>query len=75
MWSLGCVMIELHTGEPLFGGLNQVEQVGRIIDVLGMPPLEMIKQSPEKSRSQVWNIDSIYIFYFSHHIFPPPLVF
>eukprot|EP00597_Dinobryon_sp_UTEXLB2267_P005039 CAMPEP_0170069176 /NCGR_PEP_ID=MMETSP0019_2-20121128/7936_1 /TAXON_ID=98059 /ORGANISM="Dinobryon sp., Strain UTEXLB2267" /LENGTH=274 /DNA_ID=CAMNT_0010277129 /DNA_START=404 /DNA_END=1229 /DNA_ORIENTATION=+ len=51
MWSFGCVAVEMHTGEPLFGGANQLEQMCRIVDVLGMPPLEMIKESPEKTRS------------------------
>lgn len=36
----------MHTGEPLFGGCNQLDQLRRIIEVLGMPPLSMIKQSP-----------------------------
>eukprot|EP00981_Chlorochromonas_danica_P010597 scaffold3290_cov165-Ochromonas_danica.AAC.40 len=51
MWSLGCVAYELHVGEPLFAGSNQVEQLCRIVDILGLPPLEMIKSSPEKTRN------------------------
>lgn len=53
MWSLGCVVAEMHIGEPLFGGANQVDQMCRIVDILGLPPIEMIKASPEKNRSLV----------------------
>jgi dual specificity tyrosine-phosphorylation-regulated kinase 1 len=43
----------MHTGEPLFGGTNQVDQVCRIIDIIGPPPVEMIRNSPDKNRTNV----------------------
>eukprot|EP01031_Cornospumella_fuschlensis_P034545 gene34545-41826_t len=51
VWSLGCVLAEMHIGEPLFGGTTQADQMCRIVDVLGMPPLEMVQNSPEKTRN------------------------
>ncbi|GIY52247.1 hypothetical protein CDAR_245811 [Caerostris darwini] len=38
MWSLGCILAEMHTGEPLFSGGNEVDQMNKIVEVLGMPP-------------------------------------
>lgn len=37
MWSAGCVMAEMFTGRPLFPGKNSVDQLARIVKVLGPP--------------------------------------
>lgn len=48
MWSLGCIVVELFLGLPLFPGSSEYNQVCRIVEMLGLPPtwmLEMGKQS------------------------------
>ncbi|GER44796.1 kinase family protein [Striga asiatica] len=37
MWSLGCIMAELLSKEPLFNGKTEFEQLGKIFKILGTP--------------------------------------
>ena len=32
-WSLGCILAEMHTGEPLFSGSDQFDQMQKIVKV------------------------------------------
>ena len=48
VWSLGCVLAELHTGSPLFPGEDEADQLGKIAGLLGFPPIDLILQSPRK---------------------------
>lgn len=44
MWSLGCILYELHTGNPIFNGHSEKDQVMKITEVFGLPPTEMLEK-------------------------------
>lgn len=37
IWSIACIMYEIYTGEVLFAGQSEIEQLHKIYDVLGVP--------------------------------------
>eukprot|EP00924_Labyrinthula_sp_SR-Ha-C_P009263 augustus_masked-scaffold_2-processed-gene-18.11-mRNA-1 protein AED:0.04 eAED:0.04 QI:0/-1/0/1/-1/1/1/0/505 len=37
VWSCGAMLVELHTGEPLFPGANEQEQILRFVKMKGVP--------------------------------------
>lgn len=37
MWSVGCIFAEMLTGEPLFPGEGEADQIMKIFKVLGAP--------------------------------------
>lgn len=47
VWSFGCVLCELATGRPIFAGKNEIDQFLSIVEVLGLPPSEMLEASPK----------------------------
>ncbi|MCP9265786.1 Dual specificity tyrosine-phosphorylation-regulated kinase 1A [Dirofilaria immitis] len=69
MWSLGCILVEMHTGEALFAGTCEHDQMMRIIEVLGMPPNHMIEAAPAEKRNKFFekddehNIDSVLTYF------------
>eukprot|EP00730_Choanoeca_flexa_P014694 TRINITY_DN6520_c0_g1_i1.p1 TRINITY_DN6520_c0_g1~~TRINITY_DN6520_c0_g1_i1.p1 ORF type:complete len:462 (+),score=135.90 TRINITY_DN6520_c0_g1_i1:377-1762(+) len=44
MWSLGCILYELHTGDPIFNGVSERDQVYKLTELLGIPPVEMLEK-------------------------------
>jgi dual specificity tyrosine-phosphorylation-regulated kinase 2/3/4 len=48
MWSFGCIVSELLLGTPIFFGENEVDQIYTFVEVLGMPPDQLIKASAKR---------------------------
>lgn len=45
MWSLGCILAELYTGFAILPGEDESDQLACIIELLGMPPKQVIENS------------------------------
>ncbi|KAL4418786.1 hypothetical protein ABPG77_005500 [Micractinium sp. CCAP 211/92] len=49
MWSLGCILAELLTGQPIFPGEDEKEQLACIMELLGPPPRTLLEHAPRAS--------------------------
>ena len=47
---LGCILVEMHTGEPLFPGNSEFDQMMKIVEVLGMPPKYLLDSAPKTKK-------------------------
>ncbi|KAE8212869.1 hypothetical protein CF327_g3518 [Tilletia walkeri] len=57
MWSIGCILAELISGQPIFPGKDYVDQIARINSVLGAPSDETIaKIGSEKARTYLLSL-------------------
>ncbi|KAM4696306.1 homeodomain-interacting protein kinase 4 [Rhinophrynus dorsalis] len=50
MWSLGCIIAELHLGFPLYPGNNEYDQIRYICETQGLPKVQMLNVA-SKSRN------------------------
>ena len=48
MWSLGCILAEIHSGCPLFPGESEAEQLLYIMETRGIPPPNILEISTRK---------------------------
>ena len=37
MWSVGCILGEMYSGKPVFPGNSTINQIERIVELLGKP--------------------------------------
>lgn len=49
-WSLGCILVELVSGYPIFPGENETELMQMIMEVLGVPPSHMVIAASRRNR-------------------------
>lgn len=45
MWSVGCIIVELITGQPLFPGHDEKEQLLYQVEMLGLPTPDLLARS------------------------------
>lgn len=68
MWSLGCVMAELHLGWPLYPGNNEYDQVRYICETQGLPKPHLLhaarkahhffRRNPHPDAGNPWQLKS-----------------
>ncbi|KAF5106105.1 hypothetical protein DV453_004222 [Geotrichum candidum] len=59
MWSLGCIVVELFLGLPIFPGTSEYNQLSRIIDTLGNPPNWMIEKGKNSGQFMEKYVDQM----------------
>jgi serine/threonine protein kinase len=47
IWSVGCILAEMVTKEPIFTGENTLDQIIEIIKVVGTPDETFLARSPD----------------------------
>lgn len=50
VWSVGCMLFELHTGNPLFAGNDAQEQMALIVDLVGTPSVAAMQSGVNSTK-------------------------
>ncbi|XP_067899181.1 homeodomain-interacting protein kinase 4-like [Heterodontus francisci] len=69
MWSLGCVMAELHLGWPIYPGTNEYDQIRYIVETQGLPSDQLLeiaskthhffKKARQPNSTYQWKLKSV----------------
>lgn len=57
MWSLGCILVEMYTGGPLFSGSDELDLMQKMVKTLGMVPCEMLDRASDHNRQQFFEAE------------------
>ena len=58
IWSIGCIFAEMLNNRPLFPGKNYLDQISKILDVIGSPDEAALAEIPnERSRNYLMALD------------------
>eukprot|EP00760_Papus_ankaliazontas_P021837 PhM_4_TR18747/c0_g1_i1/m.1438/K08830/RAGE, MOK; renal tumor antigen len=49
VWGIGCVFFEIMALYPLFPGSNEIDQINKIHNILGTPPMELLSKLKKHS--------------------------
>lgn len=49
MWSLGCILVELYLGRPVFPAKDEEDLMSRIVEVIGAPPSQVMIKASRKA--------------------------
>jgi dual specificity tyrosine-phosphorylation-regulated kinase 2/3/4 len=49
IWGLGCILFELYKGVPIFQGVNEHDQLCKIVEILGEVPRDMVEACKRKN--------------------------
>lgn len=67
IWSVGCIMAELLTGKTLFPGTDHIDQLTRIMTLVGTPNDELLKKiSSEEARNYIKSLPKMHRKNFTH---------
>jgi serine/threonine protein kinase len=72
MWSLGCIVAELHMGFPLLPGEDEADQLACCMEVLGLPPFTVLRQA---SRLQCFFGETLHYIYKAYKSYVCNLLF